>query len=139
MIIVFDNNVVLDALLERKPFCGEAERLFTICVSEHTGCLTTNSLTDVFYVLAKFIGRAKAKQAVRKLIELFVIIPVSEEDCVNALELPIDDFEDALLASCAAVTGAEYIISRDVEFARAASPVRVITPSEFLSNIGNIE
>ena len=133
MIIVFDNNIVLDALLERKPFYENAAQLMTACVSDNTGCLTVNSLTDIFYVLSKFIGTAKAKQCVRKLMELFEIIPVNESDCINALEMPIDDFEDALLASCAEKVGAEYIISRDVDFARTESPVRVISPSEFLS------
>jgi len=132
MIIVFDNNVVLDALLERKPFYDDAAQLLTACVSEHTGCLTANSLTDIFYVLSKFIGVTEAKRAIKKLTELFDIIAVTGTDCINALEFPMDDFEDALLVTCAKMAGAEYIISRDIAFTRAVSPVRVITPSDFL-------
>jgi len=135
MTIVFDNNIVLDALLERKPFYADAAQLLTACAGEHTGCLVANSLTDIFYVLSKFVGATKAKQSVKKLTELLHIISVSEADCINALELPMDDFEDALLASCAKKAGAEYIISRDIDFARAASPVQVMSPSEFLSGI----
>jgi len=135
MIVVVDNNIVLDALLERKPFYSDAAQLLTACLSGHTGCLTANSLTDIFYVLSKYIGAVKAKQSVKKLTELFEIISVTEADCINALELPMDDFEDALIASCAKKAGAEYIISRDADFKRSASPIRIISPSEFLSNI----
>jgi predicted nucleic acid-binding protein len=135
MTIVFDNNVVLDALLERKPFCDDAERLLTACVSAHTGALTANSLTDIFYVLSKFIGAAKAKQVIKKLTELFKILPVDSEDCVNALELPMDDFEDALLSVCASKYDIEYIVSRDTGFLSAGSPVLVITPGELLGKL----
>ena len=134
MIVVVDNNIVLDVLLERKPFYSDAAQLLTACVSNHTGCLTANSLTDIFYVLSKYIGAAKAKQSIKKLTGLFEIISVTEADCINALELPMDDFEDALIASCAKKAGAEYIISRDADFTRV-SPIQVIHPSEFLSII----
>ena len=131
MIIVFDNNIILDALLRRKPFCENAERLLTDCVSAHTGCLTANSLTDIFYVLSKFVGTTKAKESISKLVDLFEIISVNKSDCINALEMPMDDFEDALLASCAEKIGAQYIISRDVGFVNAESPIRVISPQEW--------
>ena len=78
MTVVFDNNVVLDALLGRKPFCDGAERLLTACADEHTGCLTANSLTDIFYILSKAVGASKAKQAVRKLTELLETVWIFE-------------------------------------------------------------
>jgi predicted nucleic acid-binding protein len=133
MIILLDNNVVLDALLEWNPFYYNASQILTACVSEYKGCLTANSLTDIFYVLTKSLDAATAKQAVRKLIELFEIISIDEVDCINALELPMNDFEDALIAVCAEKAGADYIVSRDGDFAKAASPVQVISPSDFLS------
>jgi hypothetical protein len=48
------------------------------------------------------------------------------------------DFEDALVASVAEVTGSEYIVTRNVlDF--AGSPVPPITPTEFLETIAGIE
>ena len=128
MIIVLDTNIVLDALLERKPFNADAEKLLVACVGKHAGCLTANALTDIFYVVSKSIGAAKAKLAIKKMIELLEVISVSEEDCINALELPLDDFEDALVSVCAAKRGADYIISRDSGFQSANSPVTVLAP-----------
>ena len=135
MIVVIDNNIVLDALLERESFNDAAEKVLLACAGDYTGCLTANSLTDIFYVLAKLTGAAQAKQSVRKLVELFEIISVSETDCINALEMDLDDFEDALLLACAEKAGVEYIISRDAKFSGEGTSVSVISPAEFLADI----
>ncbi|MCL1815987.1 MAG: PIN domain-containing protein [Clostridiales bacterium] len=132
MMVVFDNNIVLDALLERKPFYAVSERLLMACASEHSGYLTANSLTDIFYVLSKHIGAVKAKQATKKLIELFTIISVDWEDCLNALELPLNDFEDALIIACAKKTGIDYIVTRDNKFLDVDSPIPVLSIDQLL-------
>jgi predicted nucleic acid-binding protein len=133
MTIVFDTNVILDALLERKPFHAEAEQLLTACVGKHVGCFTANGMADIFYVLAKSIGAVQAKQAVRKLMELLVVIAVNAEDCVNALDLPMNDFEDALVSVCAMRYGAECVVSRDNAFINANGPIHVMPPAELLA------
>ncbi|MCL2637343.1 MAG: PIN domain-containing protein [Oscillospiraceae bacterium] len=132
MKIVIDNNVVLDALLARQPFNEAAESILIFCADTHIGFLTTNSLTDIFFILQKTMNAPTAKAAIKKLIELFVVIAVDEEDCVNALSLPMDDFEDALIASCAKKVGADYIVTRDEVFIKADSPVKAVLPSTFL-------
>ena len=132
MIVVIDNNIVLDALLEREPFNYDAEKVLMACAGDDIGCLTANNLTDIFYVLAKMIGAAQAKQSVGKLVELFEIISVNETDCINALEMDLDDFEDALLLVCAEKAGAEYIVSRDAELSGDESSVNVVSPAEFM-------
>ena len=135
MTIVFDTNIILDALLERRPFCDDAERLLVACVNEHVGCITANSLTDIFYVLSKAIGALSAKQAVRKLAELLEIITICEDCCIQALELPIDDFEDALVSICASKRGADYIVSRDKDFLSVMDIVPVVAPDSLLKQL----
>jgi len=133
MKIVIDNNVVLDALLERKPFNDSAEKIFMLCAKERNCYLSANSLTDIFFVLRKSIDVKTSKTAIKHLIKLFDTIDVTKEDCSNALDLSMDDFEDALVATCASKVGADYIITRDVAFIKSNSPVKVISPDDFLS------
>ena len=76
------------------------------------------------------IGAPAAKAAVNKLTELFELIPVDEQDCLDALALPLDDFEDALIVVCSAKSGADYIVTRDMELLCVQSHVRVISPDE---------
>ena len=132
MKIVIDNNIMLDALLERRPFNESAERILAACADTHEGCISANSLTDIFYILRKSIEPQNAKNAIKKLINLFEIISVNEEDCVNALSLPIDDFEDALVAVCAKKAEADYIVTRDELFLKTNPPVAIISPGNLL-------
>ena len=132
MKIVIDNNIVLDALLGRRPFNEAAEQILLACADTHKGCLSVNSLTDIFYVLRKSIGTSMAKAAVKKLMGLFEIISVNDEDCLNALSLPIDDFEDALVVVCAKKTEVDYIVTRDEKLLQVESPVLLISPEKLL-------
>ena len=132
MKIVIDNNIMLDALLARQPFNESAEQILTACADSHKGCLSANSLTDIFYVLQKSIGAAAAKATIKKLMDLFEIVSVNEEDCLNALSLPIDDFEDALVIVCAKKAEAAYIVTRDELLLKTTSPVPIVSPSELL-------
>jgi len=135
MKIVIDNNIALDALLERKPFCETAEQILTACADSHTGYLTSNSLTDIFYVLRKAIGNINAKAAVKKLIDLFEIISVDKDDCLNAVSLQIDDFEDALIVVCAEKVSADCIVTRDEKFMQDKSPVAIISSKDLIKNL----
>jgi len=130
---VIDTNVVLDALAAREPFRAEAEMLFMLAAEEKfQGCITANSVTDIYYLVRKNASAAMAREAVRNLLQLFVVVDVSGKDCENALESTMDDYEDALVAICAAKIGADCIITRDEVFLRAQSPVPVVAPADFV-------
>ena len=135
MKIFVDNNVVIDALLQRSPFNEAAERILIACADAHRGYLSVNSLTDIFYVLRKNMNAAAAKVAVQKLMELLEIVAVNDEDCLYALSLPIDDFEDALIVICGMNAGVDCIVTRDEEFLKIESIVPVIPPDELLRRI----
>jgi len=64
---------------------------------------------------------------------IFEVIDVTKSDCEKALGLPMDDYEDALLATCAKRRRIELIITRNLkDFAE--SPVKAISPDDFLTN-----
>jgi hypothetical protein len=61
-----------------------------------------------------------------------------DDDSMNSHQLPLSDFEDALVASIAEATGSDYIVTRNVpDF--AGSPVQAISPTEFLEIIAGIQ
>ena len=133
MKVVLDTNVVIDAVALRQPFCEDAKRILLMVAEEmFTGCLTANSVTDIFYVVRRSLQESAAREIIRSLLYSLEVIDVRGEDCRQALDLTIGDFEDALITTCAKRIGADYIISRDDNFMKAASTVQVIYPSEFL-------
>jgi len=58
----------------------------------------------------------------RSLFAIFIIVDVFGSDCHNALDFPLDDYEDALLVVCSDRTKIDHIITRDKEFLQNASP-----------------
>jgi len=135
MKVFIDNNIILDALLSREHYYEYSEKVLLACVDSHEGCLSVNSLTDIYYVLRKSMRAADAKAAMQKLMDLFDVIDLNREDCLDALALPIDDFEDALILIAAHKVGAEIIVTRDAKFQKLKSSVQILSPEQFIKVI----
>jgi len=137
MKVVLDTNVIIDAVASRQPFCVEAEAIL-LAASEGKieGYITANTVTDIFYVVRRSLSEEETREIIRALLYSLDVIEVGGADCWQALSLPMQDFEDALLAACAEKIGADCIVSRDSGFIKADSPVRVLSPSDFLTQNG---
>ena len=132
MKVVFDTNVILDAAMGR-PDSGDAQELILAVVNEEiAGLVTANTITDIHYIVKKRRGDATAREVVQNTLYVFDVIQVDGESCMEALELPVADYEDAVLAVCAAREEADYIVTRDQAFLAAPSPVPAMTPTELL-------
>ncbi len=138
MKVVFDTNIILDALLDR-PDSGIARQLFAAVSKESiVGVVTANSITDIYYVSRKVIGHSEARLALFRLMAIFQVAAVDGNICQAALLSQISDFEDALLAVCAKSVDADYVVSRDKDFLQSVySPVAIVTPQEMLVRINH--
>lgn len=115
--------------MERTPFDIDAKEILIRSQNGEITCLfTANAVTDIFYLYSKARNTQTAKAALDFLLTRYNVITVTREDCINALALPIDDFEDALVAVCAQKVDADHIVTRDDKFLRDNSPVKIITP-----------
>ena len=135
MKVVIDNNVAIDALKPRQPFYTDAKAVFRAFGEEKfEPYVTANSLTDIFYVLRRGseANAAKAKTVLANLISVVNVISLTEADCTDALALPMNDFEDALIYVCAKKVKADYIVSRDEAFIKAVTDIEVITPKQLI-------
>jgi len=112
--ILFDTNVVLDLMLDRKPFSVTAALLFAKAeVGELTGFLGATTVTTISYIASKSIGKIRAQEEVRKLFILFDIAPVNRIILENALQAGMPDFEDAVLYEAARYVNAIGIVTRN--------------------------
>jgi len=133
MIILLDTNIVMDALQERHPFDVEAKDILIHAQKVEFSCyITANTITDIFYLYSKVRNLQSARQVLKLLLTNYKIISVTHEDCINALSIPIEDYEDALMVTCANKVNVDYIISRDSKFTHDDLPVKVIEPKDFL-------
>ena len=102
MRILLDTNIILDFFLSREPNYKASEKIFELICKEKIQAFTTaNSITDIYYISVKKLGEVTTKDAIRNLFNLVSIIDVDGYDCINALDLPFSDFEDALIVVCA--------------------------------------
>lgn len=135
MRVLVDTNVVLDVLLERVPFYRAAAQVFA-AIEQGTvsGLLCSTTLTTVYYVARKQVGREAAQNHIGNLLKLCDVACVTRAMFRQALQLDFRDFEDAVLHEAAAEVGAEAIITRNVaDFGSARIPV--FTPEAFLEHL----
>lgn len=136
MTVLLDTNIIMDALQERQPFDIAAKKILLLGQSGKIDCqFTANAATDIFFLYSKARSIKEANVALGFLLNTYKVVPITQSDCLEALALPNEDFEDSLVEVCAKNINADYIISRDEEFARIASEVKVIKPDEFISII----
>ncbi len=133
MKVLFDTNIILDVLLDRKPFSEHALFLMSkVEKSEIDGFLCATTVTTIHYLLSKYLDKEKAIESINSIMALFEIASVNRLVIRNALESKFTDFEDAVLHEAARHAGAKYIITRNIkDFKKTKIPA--FTPTEFLS------
>ncbi len=121
MKILVDTKVILDVLLKRRTFGETALRIFALVeTGEMTGYLCGTTVTTVYYIVCKHLGKENARNCISTLLRIFKIARVDRSVLSNALSLEFRDFEDALLHEAAKAVGAAGIITRDADYFKHA-------------------
>lgn len=129
MKIMIDTNVILDCMLDRKPFSDEAAAVLEQCArGVHTGCILASAVTDIFYIAGKAMNDLhEIYLLMDDFLEQFLLIGVSRRDLMTALDRRELDFEDCLLSICAESAGCDAIVTRNVkDFGNSSVPA--VTP-----------
>lgn len=136
MKVVFDTNILLDAILERSGYASVRELFDAVADEEISGYVTANTITDIYYISRKSLGDLEARQAIQEILNVFDVAEINGEICGYALTSLMADFEDTVLAYSAYNAGADYIVTRDKVFSETSySPVEVKTPEDMLKII----
>ena len=137
MRILADNDVVLDFLLERKPFYIEAKELFVIAglgkIEIYVAAITP---VNAFYTMRKERDRETAFFAVSGLLKLVEVCNIDKSILQNAFKLGFSDYEDATQCASAVAEGLDAIVTRNLRDYKK-SPIPVYSPAEFLEVLQN--
>lgn len=122
---MFDTNVILDVFLERLPFAEPAAHLLVQAErGQIQGFACATSVTTIFYLARKSLGRAGAHRQVADLLSILDVAPVNRPVLERAARSGIDDFEDAVIVESARQVDARVILTRNErDFARSPIPV----------------
>lgn len=132
MRILIDTNIILDVLLERKPFFDCSYKILSLCEKHKLeGFITAAQITDIFYIVRKHTKNIDiAYTAIEKLLEIVKIGSVGNREVLLAFQKKAKDFEDCLIAECAKALNCRYIITRnEKDFKELGADV--ITPEEY--------
>jgi len=125
--VLLDTNVVLDWLLDRKPWSDDALPLWQARDTRRViTYIAASILTDIFYIARRQIGNVAALVGIDQSLALEVAL-VDKSTLLRARELPGSDFEDNVAIACAEAERLDFIITRNTDDFRHSS-IRAIEP-----------
>jgi predicted nucleic acid-binding protein len=129
---LLDTNVLVDVALRRVEFHAASGAAVAWGLNHPgTSVLAVHSLATVAYLLDRSAGDTRVREFIADLVAGMDIAVMDNAEVRRALDLPVDDFEDALIAAAAESAAATHIVTRNVaDFRR--SPVKAVTPGEFM-------
>lgn len=138
-LVLFDTNVVLDALLNRLPWATDAAACWQASDDgKILGCLTASTLTDIFYIARKQKGLNAARDAVRVCLDAFAICAVDRLSLEQAADLPGDDFEDNLQIACATLASIDAILTRD-KTGFTTTAISILSPADLITQLNQTQ
>jgi predicted nucleic acid-binding protein len=133
MNVLFDTNVILDALLDREPWADPAAALFDrVEAGGLIGHLGATTVTTIHYIARRSVDSAATHEMMRDLLRLFEVAPVNRAVLEGALALGFSDFEDAVLHEAGRLAGARTIVTRDPSGFSGAT-LRVLAPDTLVA------
>jgi len=138
--VFIDTNVIIDLLLDRKPFSDDSAMIFTLSKNKQIELfISAISVNNVHYILKKDFGDMETRKILIGLLKYLNVIAVEEEILKKALVSTIKDFEDAIqIYSADMVSSIIYIISRNTKDFKN-SIKKVVTPGDFLKTEGFLD
>jgi predicted nucleic acid-binding protein len=128
--VLVDTNVVLDVFLDREPFADDSSVLLSrVERGQITGLVAATTVTTLYYLCAKGLGRNRAKRELTTLLTILDVAAVNRAVFETALRSQMKDFEDAVLVAAGEHAGVDAIATRNKKDF-AASRIPVYTPAE---------
>ena len=133
MRVLFDSNVIIDAISSRPQSNEASKQLFLLASSRDIeGYLVSKQITDIHYCLRKYVSSEdKRCEFISFLLEAFQIIPLEKADLQKALTLRMKDYEDAVLVAASSRSSIDFIVTNDQKDF-SSSRVKILTPQEAL-------
>lgn len=92
MKVLIDTNLTIDVLAKRAPFYEKSAQILHLSeIGQIKGHITANSVTDIIYILRKYIAdRHILSSVVQNLSTIVQIIKVGKKDIGGTFNLELD-------------------------------------------------
>lgn len=135
IIVLLDTNIILDFLLERKPFIEQSEKILQLSFDNKIKAyISATTITDIYYIIQKEKDKETAKSFISEVLKFIDIASVDKLVIEEALNSSLDDFEDAVQENTALHHNFNYIITRNIHDYKT-SKIKALTPSKFYNEV----
>ena len=131
MKVLVDTNVLLDVLGKREPFYAAAAELWSLAERrEIRAFISSVSFNNMYYIVRKSENRVRADKAIRILRDVFEPVAPDSQIINQAIDMGLDDFEDAVQYCSAIRVKATCLVTRDPKgFPKTG--LSILSPEEF--------
>ncbi len=134
--LFIDTDVIIDFLIDRKPFSREAAIIFTLIEQKKLkGYASSLTFSNLYYVLRKFESHNKVISKLESLSKILTIVKVEEQTIKKALASGFPDFEDSIqYFSAIENRKIDVIITRNTKDFKK-SDISIMTPGDYLKTV----
>ena len=131
--VFIDTDIFLDVATAREPFVDASKAVLSIVEAGFAmGVMSSNSVTNLYYILRKLGSHEKAKLFIGTILHYISVIPIDHENILRALGSEFSDFEDAVQYYCALKNGCHFLVTRNIRDYRF-SELQVLEPPALIA------
>jgi len=131
--IFIDTNVILDYLLDRRPYSFDAAKILTLSEKgKIKSFISALTIANCYYLMRKNSTHGKIINNLEKLCEFVEILDLRKSAILAAFKSRFTDFEDSLQNETAmSEKQIKIIITRNIQDFKK-STIEILTPDSFL-------
>ena len=129
--VLIDINIIMDVAVKREGF-KSSQKVINYCTNERIeGYVCSHEITTLSYLIQRAYNRQQANEFIKRIIDMFSILPSIGEILKSALNSKIKDYEDAVIEVTGLKNNIDFIITRNIkDFDK--SRIESLSPEEFL-------
>lgn len=131
--VFVDSDVILDVATGRIPFVEHSKTALSLIENGYAlGVVSSNSITNIYYVLRKISSNDKARVFIKTVLKYISVITVDHDSIMTAIDSKFIDFEDGAQNYCALKNQCDLILTRNTRD-YTFSEIQVLEPKEFIA------
>jgi len=131
--VFVDSDVILDVATGRIPFVEYSKTALSLIENGYAlGVVSSNSITNIYYVLRKISSNDKARVFIKTVLKYISVITVDHDSIMTAIDSKFMDFEDGVQNYCAFKNQCDLILTRNTRD-YTFSEIQVLEPKEFVA------
>lgn len=135
MKILVDTNILLDVLIQRRPFFQDSARVWSLIHDGlFEGYVSAISVNNLYYIVRKLRDKETAEVFVDDLLRDFEVASLTKNILRQARTVAGKDYEDSIQYFSAIQEGCEILLTRNKKDFPSTG-LQLLSPSEFLKSL----